>query len=195
MDNIDNNEPIQKKKSGARDFIDSLLIAFVIAMVIRTFLFSAYKIPSGSMLDTLLIGDHIIASKLSYIIGKPKFGDIAVFEYPIEPDKDYIKRVIGTPGDTIRIIDKRIYRNGEAMDETYAKFSTYSGSPQVDNVAEFTVPEGMYLMLGDNRDSSFDSRFWGFVPERAFKGKSLFVYFSKEQGGGIRWSRFLHRTK
>ncbi len=194
-EDLKTEEAAPKKKNSFRDFIDSLIVAFVIAMVIRTFLISAYKIPSGSMLETLQIGDHILASRISYIIGKPQFGDIAVFEYPLEPSKDYIKRVIGVPGDRISIENKRIVRNGVLLDESYTRYNPYSGSSSVDNVAEFVVPDGMYFMMGDNRDSSYDGRFWGFVPERAFKGKALFVYFSNDPDGGIRWSRLLHRTK
>ncbi len=187
------------RKNSTRDFIDSLVIAFVIAMVIRTFLISAYKIPSGSMLETLQIGDHLLVSKISYLIGDPHFGDVAVFEYPLEPDKDFIKRVIGEPGDRIKIADKVVYRNGEPLDEKYKRIvKPYSMDYVSDNIPEFTVPEGQYLMLGDNRDESYDSRFWGFVSRDSFKGKALIIYWSKEyQPGlagfvkGIRWNRFL----
>jgi signal peptidase I len=181
------------KKKGVRDFVDSLIIAFVIAMFIRTFFISAYRIPSGSMEDTLLVGDHILASKIHYIVSDPKFGDIAVFEYPLEPDKDFIKRVIGEPGDVIRIENKRIYRNGTLIEEPYTKIHpmyTTAG----DNFEEFTVPSGQYLMLGDNRDTSFDGRYWGYVSRRAFKGKSIIIYFSLA-GKGIAWRRIFHLTK
>jgi signal peptidase I len=184
-----------KKKNKIKDFFDSLIIAFVIAMIIRTFIISAYKIPSGSMLDTLQIGDHILASKISYIIGNPKFGDIAVFEYPLEPDKDFIKRVIGEPGDKIQIINKVVYRNGEPLTEPYTRFSNTRSIDIGDNSEEFIVPQGYYFMVGDNRDSSFDGRFWGYVPRRAFKGKSLIIYFSMAPGSGIRWNRFLNITR
>ena len=185
------------KKNGTKDFFDSLIVAFVIAMIIRTFIISAYKIPSGSMLETLQIGDHILASKISYIIGKPKFGDVAVFEFPVEPQMDYIKRVMGVPGDSIRIKDKAVYRNGELLSEEYVRLSgsdsylSYKG----DNVDEFKVPEGMYFVMGDNRDSSYDGRFWGFVPEDSFKGKALFIYWSKLPGGEIRWKRIFNGVK
>lgn len=191
--NKENNKQKGKEKNKTRDFFDSLIIAFVIAMIIRTFLISAYKIPSESMLNTLLVGDHILASKISYIIGKPKFGDLAVFEYPLEPDKDFIKRVIGTPGDRIKISGQNIFRNGVLLDETYAIKSKTYGAYMEDT--EFTVPEGMYLMLGDNRDNSYDSRFWGFVPEKSFKGKAQIIYFSKSPSDGIRWDRIFKRTK
>lgn len=190
-----------KPKSSTRDFIDSLVIAFVIAMIIRTFLVGAYKIPSGSMLETLQLGDHVLASKITYLLRAPKFGEIAVFEYPLEPDKDFIKRVIGVPGDTIKIVNKVVYRNGEKLDEKYVRLARpYYMDDIADNVAEFTVPDGYYFMMGDNRDESYDSRFWGFVPEKSFKGKAVIIYWSKESGSSfgdffdferypVRWGR------
>ena len=188
------------RKKFTRDFIDSLVIAFVIAMIIRVLLFSAYKIPSGSMLETLQIGDHLLVSKISYLLGDPQFGDIAVFEYPLEPDKDYIKRVIGMPGDRIEIVDRVIYRNGLPLKEEYKKLvNYYSMNSIADNIPEFTVPEGQYLMLGDNRDQSLDGRFWGFVSRKSFKGKAFIIYWSKESHAGvagfvkgIRWNRLLN---
>lgn len=193
MQKQESENKVTVKKGSVRDFLDSLIVAFVIAMIIRTFLISAYKIPSESMLDTLLVGDHILASKISYIIGKPKFGDLAVFEYPLEPDKDFIKRVIGTPGDTIKIVGHGIYRNGVLIDEPYAVIAKRGGVLM--ETTEFTVPEGMYFMMGDNRDNSYDSRFWGFVPEKNFKGKAQIIYFSKSAADGIRWNRILKRTR
>jgi signal peptidase I len=196
IEESEETEKPQTEKKGMKDMFDSLVVAFVIAMVIRTFLISAYKIPSGSMLDTIQIGDHILANKLSYIVGKPEFGDIAVFEYPLEPRMDFIKRVIGEPGDVISMEDRQIYRNGELLDEPYTRFTrSYGGVRNIDNIEEFTVPEGMYLMLGDNRDNSQDGRYWGFVPEDAFKGKALFIYWSKQPGGKIRWERLFQRVR
>ncbi|MDR2884628.1 MAG: signal peptidase I [Deferribacteraceae bacterium] len=191
----------KEPKKGMRDFFDSLVVAFVIAMIIRTFVMSAYVIPSGSMLETLQIGDHIIASKISYLLGDPKFGEIAVFEYPLEPGKDFIKRVIGEPGDTIKIVDKKLYRNGAAVQEDYVQLRNYPSGPIADNVPEFKVPEGHYFMMGDNRDSSADSRYWGLVPRDSFKGKSVIIYWSKDPAGGmlnlksVRWDRLLNITR
>lgn len=181
---------VTKQKNWFKDLIDSLVIAFVIAMIIRTFLISAYKIPSESMLDTLLMGDHLLASKISYIVGKPKHGDVAIFEYPLEPEKDFIKRVIGVPGDKIRIENQQVYRNGLPLDEPYK--ITHSYEKDGDTIEEFTVPEGLYMMMGDNRGNSFDGRYWGFVPENSFKGKALVIYWSKEPGGSVRWGRLLN---
>ncbi|MDR0453206.1 MAG: signal peptidase I [Deferribacteraceae bacterium] len=199
VDNVDNENP-DKGKNSTRDFIDSLVIAFVIAMIIRTFLLSAYTIPSGSMLETLQIGDYLFVGKISYLLGNPRFGDVAVFEYPLEPEKDFIKRVMGVPGDKIKIVDRVVYRNGEPLDEKYKRLvKFYSADYISDNVPEFTVPEGQYLMMGDNRDESYDSRFWGFVSRKSFKGKALIIYWSKEPTSGftgfvkgIRWDRLLN---
>lgn len=177
-----------KKKGVVRDTVDSIVVAFVVAMIIRTFFMQAYKIPSGSMLETLQIGDHILVNKVAYILSEPDYDDIVVFEFPLEPDKDYIKRVIGVPGDTIKIENKIVHRNGVALDPDYVRFE-YSNtlpasvSPR-DNVAEFKVPEGSYFMMGDNRDASFDSRFWGFVDRQAIVGKAFIIYWSWDSSKG-----------
>ena len=197
----ENKEAKESKKStdtknSIKEFIDSVVVAFVIAILILTFLVGNYMIPSGSMLETLQEGDRILVNKLSYVLSEPKHGDVVVFAYPLMPSTTYIKRVIGTPGDTIQIVDRQVIRNGVALEEPYVarhRFRDYMG--RADNVAEFTVPEGMYLMMGDNRDNSDDGRFWGYVAEKDIKGKAKIVYFSKEPGGGIRWSRFFTLIK
>jgi signal peptidase I len=170
------------KKNKFRETIDSIVVAFVIAMIIRAFCVQAYKIPSGSMLNTLLIGDHILVNKLAYKFSKPSFGDIIVFEYPLDPSKDFIKRVLGCPGDKLSIKDKVVYRNGQKISEPYTIYQdnnnlTTPGNPR-DNINEFVVPKGYYFVMGDNRDSSFDSRYWGFVKREMIKGKALIIYWS-----------------
>lgn len=175
------NETVNKK-GAVRDTFDSIIVAFVIAMIIRAFFVQAFKIPSGSMLETLQIGDHILVNKISYLIDTPKVGDIVVFEFPLDPGKDFIKRVVGTPGDTLKIVDKVLYRNGEKVDEPFAIFESNvilpaSVSPR-DNVNEFTVPKGLYFVMGDNRDYSLDSRFWGFVSEETIVGRAFMIYWS-----------------
>lgn len=171
-----------KKKHRFKDTIDSIVVAFVIAMIIRAFLLQAYKIPSGSMLNTLLIGDHILVNKAAYYFSKPKRGDIIVFEYPLEPEKDFIKRVIGVPNDKIKMVDKKVYINSKPLEEEYVRYATdtiiYNKDNPRDNFGEFTVPEGKYFVMGDNRDSSFDSRYWGFISEDKIKGKALLIYWS-----------------
>lgn len=172
----------QSKKNRFKDTVDSIVVAFVVAMIIRAFFIQAYKIPSGSMLNTLLIGDHLLVNKAAYYFSEPKKGDIIVFEYPLEPEKDFIKRVIGTPGDKIKMINKKVYVNSEPQDEKYTRYETnFSFPPEQnprDNFEEFTVPEGKYFVMGDNRDSSFDGRYWGFVSKDMIKGKALIIYWS-----------------
>lgn len=186
-----------KEKNKFKETIDSVVVAFVIAMIIRAFCVQAYKIPSGSMLNTLLIGDHIIVNKLAYKFKEPAFQDIIVFEYPLEPSKDFIKRVIGCPGDKIKIENKKLYRNGELIDEAYAIHKDTSGfnmpgNPR-DYVDEFIVPKDYYFVMGDNRDSSFDSRYWGFVNKKLIKGEAWFIYWSWQLGNDftIRLNRIL----
>ncbi|AGW13581.1 signal peptidase I [Megalodesulfovibrio gigas] len=185
-----------------KEYAEALIIAFVLAMFIRAFVVQAFTIPSGSMLQTLQIGDYLLVSKLSYGIkvpfthsyltmwATPEHGDIIVFENPNDPSKDFIKRVIGMPGDTIEIKDKKVYRNGQALDESYVQFV----DPNVvmgprDHKDPIVVPDGNYFVMGDNRDDSLDSRFWGFVPVGNLRGKAWMIYWSWESMGSIRWNR------
>jgi signal peptidase I len=174
-------EKAVKKKDG---FFDSLVVAVVIALFIKTFLIQTYTIPSGSMLDTLLIGDYIIVNRLAYTLDDPARGDVVVFEYPVEPAKSFIKRTIGLPGDRIAIKNKQLYINGEPYNEDYKQIKDSASYPanitSRDNVEEFTVPEGKYFMLGDNRDASYDARFWGFISKDMIKGKAVLIYWSLE---------------
>ena len=174
-----------------KEYVEAIVIAFFLAMFIRTFFIQAFKIPSGSMLDTLLIGDHLLVSKIHYGVkipflnkwllsfDEPKPGDIVVFEFPKDTSKDYIKRVIGGPGDTLEIRDKVVYRNGKKLDEPYVQHT----DPKImhtprDNMPAITVPEGHYFCMGDNRDESFDSRFWGFVDKGKIVGQAFIIYWS-----------------
>jgi len=169
-----------------------------------------YSMPAGSMEDTLLIGDHLLVNKLSYgihnpftnkiliPIGKPQRGDVTVFIFPQDPSKEYIKRVIGLPGDKVQIIDKKVYINGELYETPQAH---YAASPIIpapksskdsarDNFGPRVVPPDAYFVLGDNRDKSYDSRFWGFVPVDLMRGKALYIYFSLDQKDSrVRWDR------
>ncbi len=181
----------QKKKSMLREYLEAIIIALLLAFIIRTFLIAAYKIPSGSMLNTLLVGDHLLVNKFlyglknplngSYLIeGKePQLGDIIVFKYPQNTDIDYIKRIVGLPNDVIEIRDKQLYRNGEAVQEEYTRFSEPNTIlPTRDNMPAVTVPEGQYFVMGDNRDNSEDSRYWGFVDKDLIHGKAWRFYWS-----------------
>ena len=185
-----------------KDYVEAIIIAFILAMIIRTFFIQAFKIPSGSMLETLQIGDHLLVSKIHYHvkvpftdmilfeISDPEHEDIIVFEFPVDPSKDFIKRVIGIPGDTIEIKDKMVYRNGAPLDEPYIQYlDPKIISTKRDNLVSFEVPEDKFFVMGDNRDYSHDSRYWGFVDREAIKGKALIIYWSWETLTDIRWSR------
>jgi len=185
------NVPQTKKDT----FFDSLVVAVVIAMVIKGLLLQTYQIPSESMVGTLLKGDFILLNRLSYIFSAPDRGDVVVFEYPLDPSKDFIKRVIGTPGDKIELKDKTIYVNGVAQPEPYKQVNGMVSMPgelsSKDNFQQFTVPEGKYFMMGDNRDNSYDSRFWGFVDKGSIKGHAVLIYWSLEtpEYNSV-WSKF-----
>ena len=191
------------KKSVFREYGEAIIIALVLALIIRTFIIQAFKIPSGSMLETLQIGDHLLVNKFLYglkwpfgdnyaIQGvDPERGDIVVFKYPNNRDIDYIKRIIGVPGDTIEIRNKQLIRNGQAISESYIRHSQPNLMlPVRDNYGPVTVPAGKYFMMGDNRDDSQDSRFWGFVDRLELHGKAWRIYWSSEGIGNVRWERF-----
>ncbi len=191
-----------------RENIEVIVIAVIIAMFIRTFVVQAYKIPSGSMKDTLLIGDHLLVNKFIYGVkipftdGKtlipvkdPQQGDIIVFKYPEDPSKDFIKRVVGIEGDIIEIKNKKLYVNGELKEyKGHVKFTDPiiypASSTSRDNLGPIKVPENSLFVMGDNRDNSHDSRFWGFVKLNAVKGEALIIHWSWKQAKfGVRWNR------
>ena len=190
------------KKPLWREYGEALLVALVLALFIRTFVVQAFKIPSESMLQTLLVGDHLLASKFAYGVkvpfthtylwrgDDPQKGDIIIFEYPNNPSVDYIKRIIGTPGDVIEVRDKQLYRNGQPVRESYVRF-TPPGivEPVRDNFGPVTVPPDKFFVMGDNRDNSLDSRFWGFVDRTAIRAKAWRIYWSWAGLDDIRWSR------
>jgi len=210
-----------KKKKGAKnnfkEIAEAVVIALVLAILIRTFVIQAFKIPSGSMEDTLLIGDHIIVSKFAYGLQVPKpaminlfgaevpffetrlvrswgnieRGDVIVFRFPIDRDKDFIKRVVGLPGDKVELKNTIIYINDKEWDEHFGvdKGGQY-GEPTDKNIkfGPYTVPEGTVFVMGDNRDRSYDSRYWGTVPISDIKGKALMIYWSWNKDN--HWVRF-----
>jgi signal peptidase I len=197
---------MSKPKSKIQEYIEAIVIAVVIAFFIRTFVVQAYKIPSGSMKPTLQIGDHILVSKFNYgvkipflrntliPVGTPKRGDIIVFIYPEDRSKDFIKRLVGLPGDTIEIRDKNILVNGQPWNDTHGVHSDsliIPGSVQPrDNFGPVTVPADSIFAMGDNRDESYDSRFWGFVKEKDILGKALVIYWSwNGEDHWVRWNR------
>lgn len=142
----------------------------------------AFKIPSGSMMPTLLPGDHLITDRQYTRNAKPQRGDVIVFRYPPDPRKNFIKRVIAAEGDTVEIVDKRVRLNGALIDEPYALHTDHAvlglAEGRRDNIPPLTVPEGKYFVLGDNRDDSHDSRYWGFVDSKDIKAKALYIYWS-----------------
>ena len=191
-------------KSTTREYVEALVFALLIALFIRTFVVQAFKIPSGSMLPTLQIGDHILVNKLAYGVrvpfleeqlarfGTPKPGDVIVFVYPVDPSKDFIKRVVGVPGDVIEIRNKRVFVNGVPRDDPHAYFAdgqddARGGMPR-DNFGPVTVPRDHVFVMGDNRDRSYDSRFWGFVSFDEIRGKAILIYWSWD--GTDRWVRW-----
>ena len=203
----DDKKNDKKEKGALRENIEAIIIAIIIAMFIRTFIVQAFKIPSGSMKDTLLIGDHILVNKFIYgvklpfvdktiiPVKTPQRGDVVVFKFPEDPKKDFIKRVIGISGDVIEIRNKKVYVNGTLLNHDHAFFL----DPQVlgphpgDNFGPVKVPENALFVMGDNRDHSYDSRFWGFVDLKAVKGKAFIIYWSwNKEKFGVRWVRLGH---
>lgn len=210
------------------EYYDAVVMAVGIALVVRTFVVEPFKIPSGSMIPTLLVGDYLFVKKYAYgyrvpftrmriFLGEgPARGDVAVFEYPTDPSKDYIKRIVGLPGDRIAYDNKRLLVNGEPVsylpqgpydyqDERGTRFSAgrfmerldgkehsilIQNAPFFTQRAEWVVPEGRYFVLGDNRDNSNDSRFWGYVPDYRLVGKAVMLFWSWDgYAGGVRWDR------
>ncbi|KPA19502.1 signal peptidase protein I [Candidatus Magnetomorum sp. HK-1] len=210
------------EKGKLRENVEAIVIAIILALLIRTFIVQAFKIPSGSMIPTLLVGDHILVSKFIYGVkipflnitiipgADPKYNDIVVFEYPKDPQKDYIKRVVGLGGDIVEIKNKKVYINQKLVDDPHAYFTNEKASPLIsrprDNYGPVKVPENSIFVMGDNRDHSYDSRFWGFVETDALKGKAFIVYFSWDTSTfdwtfseffniKVRWSRLGHLLK
>ena len=190
-----------------REYAEAIVIAIILALFIRTFVVQAFKIPSGSMIPTLTIGDHILVTKFLYNIkmpfwdtivvrfSEPQRGDIIVFKFPEDESKDFIKRVVGLPGDKVEIRNKRVWINQELLPEPY----TQHVDPNIllhyiqprDNLGPLTVPPESYFVMGDNRDQSLDSRFWGFVKLPKIKGKAFLIYWSwNGQGTFANWVRW-----
>ena len=204
----------RRSKSVFREYFEAICIAVLLALFIRTFVVQAFKIPSGSMLPTLLIGDHLLVNKFIYgfripFSGKvvipfknPERGDVVVFRYPKDRSIDYIKRVVGISGDSVEIRAKKVFINGEPLRDPHAHISSptvlnAANSPR-DNLGPILVPEGYIFVMGDNRDNSYDSRFWGFVDQKDILGKAFVLYWSwdiekpllsSERIASVRWGR------
>jgi signal peptidase I len=193
-----------KTKSTFREYAEAIGMALLLALFIRTFIVQAFKIPSGSMIPTLQIGDHILVNKLAYGIrvplwghylvdfGRVQRGDVIVFIFPEDRSKDFIKRVVGVAGDTVEVRGKKIYINGQQIEDPHAHFE--GDDPQNilpasrDDYGPTKVPENHLFVMGDNRDRSYDSRFWGFVNLDDVRGKAFLIYWSWD--GGDRWVRW-----
>lgn len=192
------NKP--KKKETAREWIKSIMIALVLALATRATVVQAFRIPTSSMEETLLVGDFLLVNKFIYgskipftdvrlpKVREPKIGDIIVFRHPTE-GKDFIKRCVGLPGDTVELRDDVLYLNGTPLDEPYKILHGYGGS--MSNFGPVIVPGGHLFMMGDNRHNSFDSRSWGPLDQRHIKGKAMVIYFSWDKHKHLpRWVRF-----
>lgn len=196
-------ETVTPEKSTAREYFESICVAVILALFIRTFVFQAFKIPTGSMEENLLIGDHLIVNKMLYAptssgaesavvpVREVRRGDVVVFKFPQEPERDFIKRVIGLPGERIRIENKTVYINDKPLDEPYVFFSEPPGSSEPglfaarrDEMPELVVPEQHFFVMGDNRDNSHDSRFWGPLDGGLLKGRALMIYWSYDAPDG-----------
>jgi signal peptidase I len=209
------------KKSVVREYFESIVIAVIFSLFVRTWVVQAFKIPTGSMENNLLVGDHLLVDKFVFSpaptaierallpVREVKRGDVIVFKYPMEPERDFIKRVIGLPGETLELKKKVVYINGQPLKEDYVHFLVPIGAGGLeamdkrDDYGPVTVPEGYYFAMGDNRDNSQDSRWWGFLSRDYIKGKALMVYWSYEPENGsvtsfltgTRWNRLLHQSR
>lgn len=169
-----------KRKSQLREYAEALGVALLLALAIRTFVVQAFKIPSGSMLPTLQIGDHILVNKFLFYFRPVQRGDIIVFKFPQDESRDFIKRVIGLPGETVEIRGKEVLVNGKPLDEPYAVYGDWPMGRlgERERLGPIVIPPERLFMMGDNRDHSMDSRVWGFLDVNKVKGKAFIVYFS-----------------
>jgi len=207
--------PKTRRKSVAREYGEAVLFAVILTLFIRTFVIQAFRIPSGSMENTLLVGDFLFVNKFLYgapipftharlpKVRDPRPGDVIVFQWPVDPSRDFIKRVVAGPGQTVEIRNKTVYVDGVARDEPFARYTATRRrppeyqNPQIeprgagnrDFYGPVTVPEGQYFVLGDNRDQSEDSRYWGFLDRDLVIGKAVLIYLSLDEKKMPRFSR------
>lgn len=175
----------RKKQTFVKEYVEAVLIAVVIAVILRMFVIQAYRVNSGSMETTLLTGDFVFVDKFSYYFSEPLTGDVIVFEYPLNPSKDFIKRIVAAPGQKVEIVDKQLYVDDELVPDAVGVIHVDPETiPELfsprDNFGPFQIPAGQYFVMGDNRDDSQDSRFWGFLERKHVKGKAMFIYWSWE---------------
>ena len=191
--------PDDAPKTIVRDYFETIVTCVIFVIFARTFVFQQSKIPTGSMIPTLLVGDYIMVNKFAFAplssvpplawvehlllpVRDLKRGDIVVFKYPEEPEKDYIKRVIGLPGEVLEVRDRRVYIDGKPLDETYTIHRNPRGlNADQDNYPPTRIPENSLFCMGDNRDNSKDSRSWGFVPRDYVKGRAFMIWWSYDE--------------
>ncbi len=194
----------KSKKKVIWEYAEAIITALILALLIRAYVIQAFKIPSGSMIPSLLIGDHILVTKFLYgtkipfsdkrilVLKKPERGDIIVFKYPEDPKRDFIKRVVAVEGDVIEAKNKIVSVNGNQIKEPYTQHTDDSMKPlgiePRDNFGPFIVPKNKFFVMGDNRDQSYDSRYWGYVDLKDIKGKALIIYWSWDSND--HWVRF-----
>ncbi len=195
---------MKNKKRLLWEYSEAIITALILALLIRAYVIQAFKIPSGSMIPTLVIGDHILVNKFLYgtripfsetmvlEFTKPEKGPIIVFKYPEDPSRDFIKRVVAVEGDVVESKNKAIYVNGKQTSEPYTQHTDNSIRPMGieprDNFGPLIVPRNKYFVMGDNRDQSYDSRYWGYVDRKDIKGKALILYWSWDSKNN--WVRF-----
>jgi len=191
-----------RRKSVVREYAEAILIAVLLALLIRTFVVQAFKIPSGSMIPTLLVGDHILVNKFVYRFRDPARGDVVVFKYPVDEHRDFIKRVIGLGGEDVYIKDRQVFVNCrppeptcQAIKEPWAYYEDRLGVG-AETFGPVHVPPGSYFVMGDNRNNSQDSRYWGFVRSEKIKGEAFIIYWSWDSDRDdralwerVRWGR------
>ncbi len=196
-----------RRKSLFREYAEAIIIAVLLALVIRQLAVQAFTIPSGSMMDTLLIGDYILVNKFLFGpeipftdkhlpgLRDPEHGDIIVFKYPNDETRDFIKRIIAVGGDTVQVKDNRVWLNGKKLDEPYVIAGSFRSAPSTHcgylyGCEPLLVPPGSYFVMGDNRDNSQDSRYWGFVKREKIRGKAFLIYWSwNGDSHWLRWRR------
>jgi signal peptidase I len=181
-------------------FVASFVIQAIVGTAIKSNIAQAYNIPSGGMMQTLLIGDNIIADKFTYKTSTPRRGDIVIFPFPEDPSKDFLQRIIALNGESIEIIDKKILINGKILHEPYATHKEKRILPQDlqprDNFGPVRIPDDSVFVMGDNRDNSYDSRYWGFVKKSSIKGKAVNIYWSWDKENlRVRWDRIGKKIK
>jgi signal peptidase I len=200
-------EPKRRRKSIVREYAEAIAIAVLLALIIRSLVVQAFTIPSGSMMDTLLVGDYILVNKFLYgpelplvdwrlpAIRDPRRGDIIVFKYPQDEKRDFIKRIVATPGERVQVRGHQVLVNGRPLQEPYTKFADSGGMRGAEPYCGYAygcestlVPPDSYFVMGDNRDNSQDSRYWGFVKRDKIKGKAFLIYWSWD--GDRHWLRW-----